>query len=75
MKIETERALMLVLHWANGAIAFGVGYWMLSYLESGVALMIALGLASLGAFTKLVVHSRLHRLHESTSESSRQQKL
>ena len=72
MKIKTERVLILVEHWASCAIAFGIGYWMLSYLKSGVALMIALALACLGAFAKLVAHSRLQRLYEAATSGSSQ---
>jgi hypothetical protein len=70
MKLNTQRTLILTEHWASCAIAFGIGYWMLSYLQSGVALMIALGLAFLGAITKLIAHSRLQQLHDAAASES-----
>lgn len=70
MKINTERVLILTERWASCAIAFGTGYWMLSYLKGGVALIIALALAGLGAFAKLVSHSRLQRLYAASARGS-----
>jgi hypothetical protein len=64
MKTGKERILLVTEHWANGAIAFGLGYWMLSNFTSGVALMIALALCIAGAFAKLVTQSRLKRFYE-----------
>ena len=81
MKTNTERFLILTERWATCAIAFGIGHyfdriilrrnWMLSYLKSGVALIIALALVSLGAFAKLIAHSRLQRLYEAAAGDSR----
>ena len=71
MKTNTERFLILTERWATCAIAFGIGHWMLSYLKSGVALIIALALVSLGAFATLLAHSRLQRLFEAAAGDSR----
>ena len=69
MKMNAERVMVLIEHWAGCAIFFGLGYWMLSYLKSGAALLIALAVIMLGAFTKLVTHSRLKRLYAETPSS------
>jgi len=69
MKINRERVLILAEHWASCAMGFGLGYWMLSYLQSGLAHVIAWALVGLGAFAKVAVHSRLKRLYEDAASS------
>jgi 4-hydroxybenzoate polyprenyltransferase len=72
MKIETERALIRLHHWASCVMAFGIGYCMLSFLQREMAFMIAWGLVLLGALTKVVADSRLHRLRDAAHGSRHQ---
>jgi len=73
MKIITQRVLILTEHWASCAIAFGLGYWILSAVKHEPAVLIAFAVVGVGAFVKLITHSRLKRLYgeaPSTGSSS-----
>ncbi len=61
MNTNTETKLLRGHFWASSAIMFGAGYLVLSRIK--YAVIVAVLLTTCGALAKLVIHSRLERLH------------